>query len=248
MSRLLHCWVLPLTVLLHAAFLKQKAINTLWRSCGPSGFVVAYSDHLLMRRHLPLFTACTLLFRAGACAARRPASAAAASINLLLKAESMQKTGSFKIRGATNAVRAMIESGEVTALPEGAGVVTHSSGNHGQALAAAAAASNVKCVVVVPEGSPAVKANAARDYGAEVVYCAPNLASRESVCAQMQAVTGATFVPPYNHKLIMAGQGTLGIDIMQQAPQADVVVVPISGGGLISGAGYTQIEPCFSSI
>jgi threonine dehydratase len=185
---------------------------------------------------------------AAACAARLPASASAASINLLLKAESMQKTGSFKIRGATNAVRAMIESGEVTALPEGAGVVTHSSGNHGQALAAAAAASNVKCVVVVPEGSPAVKANAARDYGAEVVYCAPNLASRESVCAQMQAVTGATFVPPYNHKLIMAGQGTLGIDIMQQAPQADVVVVPISGGGLISGAGYTRFEPCFSSI
>lgn len=71
---LLHCWVLPLTVLLHAAFLKQKAINTLWRSCGPSGFVVAYSDHLLMRRHLPLFTACTLLFRAGACAARFGAS------------------------------------------------------------------------------------------------------------------------------------------------------------------------------
>jgi threonine dehydratase len=163
------------------------------------------------------------------------ASADAPSIELLLKAECMQKTGSFKIRGATNAVRSMIESGEVVALPDGAGVVTHSSGNHGQALAAAAAASNVKCVVVVPEGSPAVKANAARDYGAEVVYCAPNLASRERVCAQLQAVTGAVFVPPYNHKLIIAGQGTLGVDIMQQASAVDVIVVPVSGGGLISG-------------
>jgi threonine dehydratase len=90
-----------------------------------------------------------------------------------------------------------LESGEVVALPHGAGVVTHSSGNHGQALAAACAASGVRCVVVVPEGSPAVKANAARDYGAEVVYCAPNLASRERVCGEMQAVTGAAFVPPY---------------------------------------------------
>jgi threonine dehydratase len=128
---------------------------------------------------------------------RASAAAATAPINLILKAECMQKTGSFKIRGATNAVRAMIESGEITPMPHGAGVVTHSSGNHGQALAAAAAASNVKCVVVVPEGSPAVKANAARDYGADVVYCAPNLASRERVCAEMQAVTGAAFVPPY---------------------------------------------------
>jgi threonine dehydratase len=141
------------------------------------------------------------------------------SINLLLKAESLQKTGSFKIRGATNAVRAMMESGDVLPLPDGAGVVTHSSGNHGQALACAAAASNVKCVVVVPEGSPAVKANAARDYGAEVVYvtlfppasfcnilrmyCAPNLASRERVCAEMQAVTGAAFVPPYAMSLFL---------------------------------------------
>jgi threonine dehydratase len=133
-------------------------------------------------------------FSSRASAASYPASA---PINLLLKAECLQKTGSFKIRGATNAVRAMIESGDITPLPDGAGVVTHSSGNHGQALAAAAAASNVKCVVVVPEGSPAVKANAARDYGADVVYCAPNLASRERVCAEMQAVTGAAFVPPY---------------------------------------------------
>jgi threonine dehydratase len=125
-------------------------------------------------------------FSSRASSAAASAAAAAAPINLILKAECLQKTGSFKIRGATNAVRAMIESGEITPMPNGSGVVTHSSGNHGQALAAAAAASNVKCVVVVPEGSPAVKANAARDYGADVVYCAPNLASRERVCAEMQ--------------------------------------------------------------
>ena len=142
----------------------------------------------------PVISSAFFSSRASAAAA---AAAATAPINLILKAECMQKTGSFKIRGATNAVRAMIESGEITPMPHGAGVVTHSSGNHGQALAAAAAASNVKCVVVVPEGSPAVKANAARDYGADVVYCAPNLASRERVCAEMQAVTGAAFVPPY---------------------------------------------------
>jgi threonine dehydratase len=142
----------------------------------------------------PVLSSAFFSSRASAAAA---AAAATAPINLILKAECLQKTGSFKIRGATNAVRAMIESGEITPMPHGSGVVTHSSGNHGQALAAAAAASNVKCVVVVPEGSPAVKANAARDYGADVVYCAPNLASRERVCAEMQAVTGAAFVPPY---------------------------------------------------
>ena len=153
--------------------------------------------------HTPVLSSAFFSSRATAAAAAAASAASASSassaapINLILKAECLQKTGSFKIRGATNAVRAMIESGEITPLPNGAGVVTHSSGNHGQALAAAAAASNVKCVVVVPEGSPAVKANAARDYGADVVYCAPNLASRERVCAEMQAVTGAAFVPPY---------------------------------------------------
>ncbi|MFI7692816.1 threonine/serine dehydratase [Nonomuraea sp. NPDC049655] len=140
-----------------------------------------------------------------------------------LKPESLQPVGSFKIRGAYNALAAL----------RPAGVVTHSSGNHGQALAFAAAQFGVPCVVVVPEGTPAVKAAAIEGWGAELVVVPPD--QREVTAERLAGERGLTLVPPYDHRAIIAGQGTIGLEIVEDLPDVEVVLVPVSGGGLAAG-------------
>jgi threonine dehydratase len=146
---------------------------------------------------------------------------------LHLKAECLQVGGSFKIRGATNAVL------QLTDEERARGVVTHSSGNHAQALARAAKAAGVRAVIVMPHQSPAVKQAATRAQGADVVLV--DIAERESAVARLQAETGAVLVPPFDDRRVIAGQGTVGLEILEDLPDVASVLVPVSGGGLISG-------------
>ncbi|WP_433438589.1 threonine ammonia-lyase [Nonomuraea sp. CA-141351] len=141
----------------------------------------------------------------------------------LVKPESLQPVGAFKIRGAYNAVASL--------RPDG--VVTHSSGNHGQALAYAAKEFGVPCVVVVPEGAPQVKLAAIEGWGAETVIVPPD--QREVVAEKLAQERGLTLVPPYDHPLVIAGQGTVGLEIVEDSPEVEVVLVPVGGGGLASG-------------
>ena len=140
-----------------------------------------------------------------------------------LKPENTQPTGSFKIRGATNAIAKLAPKL----------VITHSSGNHGAALAYAAKASGVPAIVVVPDTAPAVKVEAIRDLGAEVVVVPPD--QRVPATERLASMRGATIVPPFDNRHVIAGQGTIGLEILEEMPDADVVIVPVGGAGLISG-------------
>ena len=146
-----------------------------------------------------------------------------------LKLESMQRTGSFKIRGATNAVRSIPEAD----VP--LGVVTHSSGNHALALAVAAAARGMPAHVVMPENASPAKRAAVERAGARVVTSGNSGAEREAAAADVQRATGATMVPPFDHPWVMAGQGTIAPEILADLPDAATLVVPVGGGGMIAG-------------
>ena len=148
---------------------------------------------------------------------------------LLLKPECLQPTGSFKLRGAYTAI---------SALPPDArerGVVAHSSGNHAQAIAYAAAMLGVPATVVVPDNAPEAKLAPARRLGAQIVTVEPTLAARIAATEDLIGRCGYTLIPPFDHRDVIAGQGTIGLEIAQQCPEVDLVAVPISGGGLISG-------------
>jgi threonine dehydratase len=146
---------------------------------------------------------------------------------LLLKPENLQATGSFKIRGAYNAVGALSPDQRRT------GVVAYSSGNHGQAVAYAARAFGVPCVVVMNDDAPAVKVAAVRTLGADIVPVP--LAERVARAEELVRDKGYALVPPFAHADVVAGQGTVGLEIMEDAPATDVVLVPVGGGGLASG-------------
>ncbi|MEU8259434.1 threonine/serine dehydratase [Micromonospora sp. NPDC048999] len=146
---------------------------------------------------------------------------------LWVKPESLQPVGSFKLRGATHAVA------RLDPAARSLGVVTHSSGNHGQALAYAARRFSVPCTVVVPEGAPQVKVDRIRALGAEVRLVAP--ARRLVEAERIAAGTGAALVPPFDDPRIIAGQGTIGLEIVADLSDVDVVLVPVGGGGLSSG-------------
>ena len=148
---------------------------------------------------------------------------------LHFKCENLQKVGAFKARGAMNAVLLLDDE---TAIK---GVVTHSSGNHAQALAYAARLRNIPCTIVMPNNAPAVKQDAVREYGAQVVLCEPTLASRLATMEQIVETTGAHPVPPYNDERVIAGQGTLALELLEQVPTVEVVMAPVGGGGLMSG-------------
>ena len=148
---------------------------------------------------------------------------------LFLKCENLQKTGSFKYRGATNAVRAL------PANVVGHGVVTHSSGNHAQALALAAQVLGVPAHVVMPRTAPAVKKAAVLGYGGLVVECEPTLAARETAATELVRQTGGSLIPPFDHPDVIAGQGTACLELLEDVPDLDAVVVPVGGGGLLSG-------------
>lgn len=155
---------------------------------------------------------------------------AAADACLYFKAEHLQRSGAFKFRGACNAVWSLSE------VQAARGVVTHSSGNHGAALALAARLRGIACHVVVPEGALASKlANIVR-HGAVLWRCAPTQVAREQMCAQVQADTGATLVHPYADAQVIAGQGTAALELLHQVEEVlDVVLVPVGGGGLAAG-------------
>ena len=148
---------------------------------------------------------------------------------LFFKCENFQKTGAFKIRGATNAVMSLDER---TAAR---GVATHSSGNHAAALALAARWRGIQAYVVMPENAPEVKRRAVAGYGAEIISCKPTMEAREATLAGLVDRTGATVVHPYNDYAVIAGQGTAALELCQEVPDLDTVLVPVGGGGLISG-------------
>jgi len=148
---------------------------------------------------------------------------------MLFKCEPFQRAGSFKIRGALNAVLCL--SDEQSA----AGVITHSSGNFAQALALAARLRGIPASIVMPSNSPQVKQQAVAGYGGRIELCEPTLAAREEAAARLAAESGGTLLHPYDHPDVIAGQGTLALELIEQAPALDAVVVPIGGGGLISG-------------
>jgi threonine dehydratase len=144
-----------------------------------------------------------------------------------LKLENLQPTGAFKVRGATVAVA------RLDAATRARGVVTHSSGNHAQALAWAARAVGVPATIVIPHGAPAGKVAATEALGARVLRA--DAADRAAAADQVVAETGGALIPPYDHPDVIAGQGTVGPEIAEAAPDVEVVLVPVSGGGLISG-------------
>ena len=154
---------------------------------------------------------------------------ARAGLEVFLKCETFQRTGSFKARGATNAVQKLDEASARR------GVVTHSSGNHAQALAWAASVRGIAAHVVMPTNAPAAKRAAVLGYGARVIECAPTLESRESTAAAVVAETGGTLIPPYDHPDVIAGQGTIALELCEDVPDLDAVIVPVGGGGMISG-------------
>ncbi|XP_030328804.1 serine racemase isoform X5 [Strigops habroptila] len=154
---------------------------------------------------------------------------------LLFKCELFQKTGSFKIRGALNAVRSLVEgSGRAGGeLPRA--VVTHSSGNHGQALACAAQAEGIPAYIVVPHTAPHCKQAAIRAYGATLVLCEPSDESRAETAARVVRETGGVMVHPNQEPAVIAGQGTIALEVLEQAPEVNAVVVPVGGGGMVAG-------------
>lgn len=146
-----------------------------------------------------------------------------------LKCENFQPMGAFKIRGAFNMV---------SQLPREAlqrGVITYSSGNHGQAVALAARQLGAPAVIVMPTTAPAVKVEGARGYGAEVQFAGTTSLDRQRVAEDVAAARGLTIVPPFDHPWIIEGQGTAGLELLEQAPDVETIYVPIGGGGLISG-------------
>ncbi|EGA89298.1 pyridoxal-5'-phosphate-dependent protein beta subunit [Planococcus donghaensis MPA1U2] len=147
---------------------------------------------------------------------------------VFLKAEHLQKTGSFKIRGATNAV--------MQAVAAGASFVTAaSSGNHGQAVAYIAGQLGVSAVIVVPEDASRAKIEAIKDYGAEIEYCGLTSDERIPRAKQRAKERNGVYIPPYDDPAVIAGQGTIALEILEQLPNVDVIVVPVGGGGLMSG-------------
>lgn len=148
---------------------------------------------------------------------------------LFFKCENFQKTGSFKARGATNASLQLSEEAKSH------GVATHSSGNHGQALAWAAKSVGIPAYIVMPKNAPQVKVDAVKSNGAEVLFCEPVLEAREEGLAQVQKRTGASFIPPYNHPHIIAGQASAAAELIEDCEDLDAIIAPVGGGGLLAG-------------
>jgi len=150
---------------------------------------------------------------------------------VFLKAENLQVAGAFKFRGALNAVRQLDDEARRR------GVITYSSGNHGQALARAAQLEGVKAVIFMPEDTPQPKVDAACGYGAEVRRAGLTSTERKLAAEAAAANEGFVIIPPFDHPHIVAGQGTVGLEIVEQVPDLEVVITPVGGGGLIAGIG-----------
>ena len=146
-----------------------------------------------------------------------------------LKCENLQKVGAFKFRGACNAVYSLTDEEAAH------GVVTHSSGNHAQALALAAKMRGIPAYIVMPSNAPQVKKDAVAGYGGQITFCEPTLAARESTMEGIRQKTGATVVHPYDNEKVIAGQGTAAMELLEDVPDLDVIITPVGGGGLLSG-------------
>jgi threonine dehydratase len=148
---------------------------------------------------------------------------------IFLKCENLQKVGAFKFRGAYNAVS------QLDGARASKGVVTHSSGNHAQALALAARMNNIPAFIVMPRTAPPVKRRAVEGYGGKVYACEPNLAAREAMADAVVAETGGTIIPPFDHPHVIAGQGTIVLEMVEQVERLDAIVAPVGGGGMVAG-------------
>ncbi|MFX1370116.1 MAG: pyridoxal-phosphate dependent enzyme, partial [Promethearchaeota archaeon] len=146
-----------------------------------------------------------------------------------LKCENYQKVGAFKFRGAFNAVSLLSKEQKER------GVIAHSSGNHAQALSLAASIQGIHCTIVMPSNSPAVKVQATKGYGAEVVFCEPTLASRESTANELINRHGYTLVHPYDNETVISGAGTAALELIAEVGELDYMLAPVGGGGLLSG-------------
>lgn len=151
------------------------------------------------------------------------------SANLYLKAENLQVTGSFKLRGAYNKIASLTEE------QKAAGIIACSAGNHAQGVALAATKMGIRSVVCMPDGAPISKVEATKRLGAEVQLVKGAYDDAYEYALQLQKETGATFIHPFNDELVIAGQGTIGLEILKQLPSVDAVIVPVGGGGLIAG-------------
>lgn len=162
-----------------------------------------------------------------------------AGAQLFFKCENLQKTGSFKIRGATNAIFSLSDE------EARRGVVTHSSGNHAAAVACAARWRGINASIVMPKNAPGVKCRAVESYGGKITFCEPNVKSRAETAARIQAETGAVMVHPYDDDRIIAGQATSAKELLEDLPDLEAVLAPVSGGGLLSGTclGAKGIRP-----
>src|SRR5262252_2591401 len=149
--------------------------------------------------------------------------------HLLLKPENQQPIGAFKLRGAYNKI-ASLSDGE-----RNKGVISYSSGNHAQGVAYAARALNTKAIIVMPNNAPAIKREATAKLGAEIVLVGPGSDERKSKAEELAAQHGYVIVPPYNDEKIIAGQGTIGLEILEELSNVEAVLAPVGGGGLISG-------------
>ncbi|MDB6147898.1 MAG: tdcB 2 [Spartobacteria bacterium] len=154
---------------------------------------------------------------------------AACGASLFFKCENFQKVGAFKARGATNAVFSLDEA---TARR---GVVTHSSGNHGAAVARAAKLRGIPAHIVMPSNSAKIKVRAIEGHGGQIVFCESNQAARESACSDVLKKTGATLIHPFENEEVMAGQGTAVIELLEDMPDLNLVLCPVGGGGLLCG-------------
>ncbi|MDE2256811.1 MAG: pyridoxal-phosphate dependent enzyme [Xanthomonadaceae bacterium] len=156
---------------------------------------------------------------------------ALAGCAIAFKCENFQRVGAFKFRGACNALWSLSEADAIR------GVVTHSSGNHGAALALAARTRGIAAHVVVPDGAVAAKIAAIRAYGASVHVCAPTLAARDEAATRIARETGAALVHPFTNEHVIAGQGTAALELLRETGGLDALIAPIGGGGLIGGSG-----------
>ena len=155
---------------------------------------------------------------------------------LFFKCENFQKIGAFKARGATNAVFALTDAEAAN------GVATHSSGNHAAALARAAHLRGIPAHIVMPSNAPKTKIESVRRNGGIIVFCEPTLVAREAACAKIIAETGARLVHPFDDYAVMAGQGTATLEMLEDAPAIEALVIPVGGGGLCAGAAIAAAE------
>ena len=159
-----------------------------------------------------------------------------AGVELYFKCENLQRSGSFKIRGAVNAVLCLSDN------EANNGVVTVSSGNHGTALSLAAKIRGINATVVLPKNALPFKRNLIKNLGAKIVECEAQVESREKTLLEVQKATGATVIHPYNDYRIISGQGTVALELLEEVPELDMVLVPVGGGGLISGIAVAVAE------